>query len=226
MSAPKSHTTVVAPRSHVPLPPPVSPSAGSPVRMWRWALAAFSLIGIVASVIVGLLALTHPMIFPIAEFSSGRHSVPFGIGLLVGGCALISLAMMFLMPAPWYQITFFGLRRRRQNWFVVAGAALGFIASVSCGGWMMKNQIHAPVAAMRNGHYELRQNFQTVREISAEEYAALHNEQQHQPVAMATLAGSLFCLFVYLSQLLYSLWYLRTEPEVDWRDGFWDQFLR
>ena len=79
---------------------------------------------------------------------------------------------------------------------------------------------------MRNGHYELRQNFQTVREISAEEYTDLHNKEQHEPVAAASLAGSLFCVFVYLSQLLYSLWYLRTEPQVDWRDGFWDQFRR
>src|SRR4051812_42413374 len=113
MSAPKSHTTVVAPRSHAPLPPPVSPTPGSPIRMWRWVLAVFSLMGIVASIIVGLLALTHPMIFPATEFSSGRHSTPLGIGLLFGGCAVISLAMMFLMPSPWYYASVFGLRRRR-----------------------------------------------------------------------------------------------------------------
>jgi len=194
--------------------------------MWRWVLAVFSLIGIVASVIVGLLALTHPMLFPAVEVSVGRHSAPLAVGLLIGGCAVISLAMMFLMPAPWYQLRFFGMIRRRQNWFLIAGAALGGIASFSCGRWMMKNQIHAPAAAMRNGHYELRQNFQTVREISAEEYTDLHNKEQHEPVAAASLAGSLFCVFVYLSQLLYSLWYLRTEPQVDWRDGFWDQFRR
>lgn len=197
--------------------------------MWRLVLAALSLMGLIASVLVALAALVSPGIFPaMPEGVSGRPIPSPGLMLLPGGFGLIALAMVFLMPSPWFEhrLGIFGMRRRRQNWALLAGSIVGGIAAIACAGALTARHVQDPVPVMREGRYELRQQFQTIRELSAQEYAVLHEAHRRQADVLKFLSEAVFCIFAYLSALLYALWYLQTEPQVNWRDGFWDELIR
>jgi hypothetical protein len=197
--------------------------------MGRLLLVLLSLIGVIGSAAVALLVVKHPEVVPMMPEAGIHHQPPpFVLMVLVGGYALIALGMLFWMPAPWFYTMFgiLGTRRRRCNWALTAGCIVGAVAAVACGSLLITRQMHAPVAMMKDGHFLLRQDFQTIRELSVGEYTQLHAAQQRLPNVGELLVGSAFALFAYLSAFLYALWYIRVSPQIDWRDGFWEQFIR
>lgn len=200
------------------------------MRTKRQILVVLSLIGLVVSLVAILLVLFVPRVVPVMpEGAAGRRSeLPVPFLVLPAGCGLIGLAMAFWMPAPWYtqRISILGIRRRRQNWALVTSGAVGALLAGACIIPLGNRQIHGPVAVVREGHYELLQDFQTMREISAEEYAERHEAQLRLPSVIMALGEAIFCACMYLGMALYGVWYIQANPQVDWREGFWDQFVR